>query len=372
MKQPTTFGGQALMEGVMMQGGGGYAMAVRAPGGEIVYKNGVRKSIREKYAFFRLPIIRGLVSFVESMIFGFSSLTWSAVQAGEEEDEKLSWKEIALAIVLAVVLTVVFFVILPVFAASHTVEYLGHFGRSLVEGLLRIGLFLGYVLIIRRVPDVARVFEYHGAEHKTITTYEAGEKLKPENAMKYSTIHCRCGTSFILMSLIMMVVIFTFVGNTGVAGRILTKIVLMPVVLGISFEVFRLPLRFPDSKIVKALIAPGLWMQKLTTKTPDAAQLEVAMTALLCVPGFPGAKDNELPPNVMTEEEYNAKMAAKAAAKEAAAANESEEEAGQTGLTEDTEQQKQEETKEAAKKETQKETAGAAVAAAPKAAAGEH
>ena len=299
------------MEGVMMQGGGGYSMAVRTATGDIIYKNGKRTSLRDRYKILRLPILRGLVSFIESMMFGFSALSWSAAQAGEEE-EKLSWKEIAVAVVAAVVLSVVFFVVLPVFLASFSLEYLGYFGRSLVEGLLRIGLFLGYVLMIRRFPDVARVFEYHGAEHKTISTFEGGKRLLPVNAAEYSTIHCRCGTSFILMSMIMMVIIFTFVGNTNVPGRILTKIILMPVVFGISFEVFRLPLKFPNSKIVKLLVAPGLQMQKLTTKEPDDGQLEVAMTALMTIPGFPKG-ENTLPPRVYHIDEYEKMMADKKA-----------------------------------------------------------
>ena len=304
--KPIYYGGQALMEGVMLQGGGAYSMAVRTADGKIVYKNGKRQTVMDKHKIWRLPILRGLASFCSSMYFGMSTLTWSAFWAGEDEEETLSMKEIVLAIVLALVFSIGLFVVLPVFLANFAWEYVGNFGRSLLEGCLRIGVFLLYVVLIRRMPDVARVFQYHGAEHKTISTNEADDDLTAQAAMKYSTIHCRCGTSFILMAMIIMVLVFTFVGNYGVAGRIATKIVLMPVVFGVSYEIFRLPLKFPNSKIVKILTAPGLAMQKLTTMEPDEEMLEVGMTALLTIPGFPKAADYPLPDNVMSEEEYKA------------------------------------------------------------------
>lgn len=324
-QQPTEyFGGQALIEGVMMQGSQGYAMAARTPDGRIVYKTGSRASIRSRYKILSLPLIRGVVSFVESMYVGFSSLTWSAFQAGEEGEEKLTWKDMALAIIMALTLTIVFFVILPVFAASFTLEYLGPFGRSLVEGIIRVCLFLGYVAAISRLPDIARIFEYHGAEHKTINAWEAGLPLTVENVQKQSRINCRCGTSFIMMSLVMMVIIFTFIGNTTVAGRILTKIIAMPAVMGISYEVFRLPLKYPNNPIVKILVTPGLWLQRLTTQEPDAQEIEVGLTALLMVPGFPGAVNNQPPANIISEEALQAEQKA-AAAPEANTINTTEE-----------------------------------------------
>lgn len=316
--QPEYFGGQALMEGVMMQGSQGYAMAARTPDGRIVYKTGRRRSLKTRWPILGLPLLRGVVSFAESMYVGFSSLTWSAFQAGEEEEEKLTWKEMAVAIISALALTIVFFVVLPVFAASFTLPYLGAFGRSLVEGVIRVALFLGYVVAIRRLPDIARVFEYHGAEHKTINCWEAGLPLTVANVKKQSRINCRCGTSFIMMSLILMVIVFTFIGNTNVIGRIATKIVAMPLVMGIAYEVFRLPLKYPDNKLVQILIAPGLWLQRLTTKEPDAKEIEVALAALLKVPAFPGAAYNEPPAGLVSEAELEA--AKRAAAKPAPAA----------------------------------------------------
>ena len=309
------FGGQALIEGVMMQGSAGYSMAARVADGSIVYKNGGRKTLRQKYPILGLPFIRGIFSFGESMLTGFSSLAWAAFQSGEEEEEKLTWKEMAFAIVFSLFMTICFFVVLPVFVASFSLEYVGFFGRSLIEGLLRIGLFLAYVVAISRIPDIARVFEYHGAEHKTINAWEAGLPITVENVRKQSTLNCRCGTSFVLMSMIMMVIIFTFVGNTDVIGRMLTKIVAMPFVLGISYEVFRLPLKHPDNIIVKALITPGMWLQKLTTREPDDKEIEVAIAALLLVPEFPGAANNDLPPNVIHEDDYKRIQEEKANAK---------------------------------------------------------
>lgn len=311
-KQPTEyFGGQALIEGVMMQGTQGYAMAARLADGRIVVKKGQRNTVKSRHKLLGLPLIRGVVSFIESMYVGMSALTWAAFQAGEDEEEKLTWKDMVLAIGLAMLITVVFFVVLPVFVGSFVLDYLGPFGRSLTEGLIRVSLFLGYVVAISRVPDIARVFEYHGAEHKSINTWEAGLPLTVENVKKQTRINCRCGTSFIMMSLVMMVLIFTFIGNTTVVGRIITKIVAMPLVMGISYEVFRLPLKYPDNPIVKILVAPGLWLQKLTTSEPADDEIEVGLAALLSVPGFPGAVDNELPPNVISEEELLAEQEAK-------------------------------------------------------------
>lgn len=307
---PEYFGGQALIEGVMMQGGLGYAMAVRTPGGRIVYKSLKRKKLTDRIPLLKLPLLRGITAFCESMYIGFGTLTWSAFQAGEEEDEQMSWKEMAVAIVGALLLTILFFVILPVCLASFSLQYVGPFGRSLLEGLIRIGLFLAYVLAISRLPDITRVFQYHGAEHKTINAWEAGLPLTVANIKRQSRLNCRCGTSFIFMSLLLMIIVFTFIGNYNPVQRILTKIVAMPLVMGIAYEVFRLPLKFPNNPIVRCLTAPGLWLQKLTTKEPTAAQIEVAMASLLLVPAFPGAAANPLPPNLISEDQLKQEQAA--------------------------------------------------------------
>lgn len=301
-KQAVSYGGQAVIEGVMMQGNGGYAIACRQPNGDIVYKQGHNKPPAERKAIWRWPFFRGLYSFATSMKLGFSCLSWSAVQAGEEEEEKLSFKDMALAIIAAVALVAVIFVVIPVTVGSFVLPYVGFFGRSVIEGVLRLGFFVGYVALIARMPDIVRVFAYHGAEHKTIATLEAGLPLTVENARPQSRIHCRCGTSFILMALILMIIIFTFVGNTTPGLRMLIKIAMMPVVAGVAFEIYRLPLKFPNSKIVRALVAPGMWLQHLTTNEPDDSQLEVAIASMLLVPGFPGEKET-MPPRVYKEGE---------------------------------------------------------------------
>ncbi|MCL2816903.1 MAG: DUF1385 domain-containing protein [Clostridiales bacterium] len=282
----TLYGGQAVIEGVMMQGPEGKAIACRREQGEIVYKIERKPSLKERYPIVKLPVIRGCVSFAMSLASGMRDLGWSATQAGGEEEEMLSTRDLVIAVVLAVVLALGFFVALPVFVATLAVDYIGHFGRSLLEGLLRVGLFLGYVIIIGRMPDIQRVFAYHGAEHKTINAYEAGEELLPENVRRHSVVHTRCGTSFILMTVLLMIIIFTFVGQTGAFARVLIKLASMPLVAGLAYELYRLPLMFPKSLPVRILTAPGLAVQRLTTREPDDAQIEVAICALTAVPGF--------------------------------------------------------------------------------------
>lgn len=294
MTKPS-YGGQAVIEGVMMAGPKGKAIAVRNEDGNIVYKIESKLPLSKRYPAFKAPILRGLASFCDSMVSGIKDLTWSAAQAGETEEEKLSTWDIVLAILAAFVFAIVIFVAVPVFAATWLHPYIGDFGRSLTEGILRAGFFIGYIALISRMNDIKRLFAYHGAEHKTINAYEAGAALTPDTVSGYSRIHTRCGTSFILMAMLLMIIIFTFVGQTDAVYRILIKIALLPLVAGLAYELFRLPLKFPHSKIVKALVAPGLAMQKLTTREPDADQLEVAIAALRAVPGFKEAGEEDSP-----------------------------------------------------------------------------
>lgn len=289
-----SYGGQAVMEGVMMQGPEGKAIACRRADGKIVLKITSKPNLRQRYPWLKLPLLRGCVSFGESLVNGMQDLTWSASQAGESEEESLGSKEIALAVVIALIATVGLFIIFPVWLCTHFYNYMltvasaetAGFLRSLLEGLLRGSIFIGYILAIRRMPDITRLFAYHGAEHKTIACLEAGEELTPANAIKHSKIHMRCGTSFLLMTMILMIVIFTFVGQTSAWYRMLIKLAMMPVVAGLGFELYRLPLYFPKSLIVRILIAPGLWMQRLTTAEPEEDQLEVAIAAMTNVPGI--------------------------------------------------------------------------------------
>lgn len=296
MKKPFYYGGQAVIEGVMMMGPENYAISVRRPDGSVVTKTERHNSVKEKMTFLKWPIIRGFVNLVEMMVLGMSTITWSAAQAGEE-DEELSFWEMFFAVAVAIVIVVALFLVVPAWAGTRLHVYIGDFGRSLLEGVIRIAAFVIYLLLIRRMSDILRVFAYHGAEHKTINAYEAGEKLTPENAAKYSTRHLRCGTSFVLMVMIVMIIVFTFVGQTQtVWARVLIKLVCMPLIAGITYEFTRWAARHSTNGFVRALITPGLWLQRLTTEEPDLEQLEVAIRSLKAViPGYYEAHPEELP-----------------------------------------------------------------------------
>ena len=283
MKKPFFYGGQAVIEGVMMMGPEGYAVSVRRPDGSISTRKEKQHSVKEKFPFLKWPIIRGFVNLIEMLVLGMSTITWSANQSGEEEEE-LSAKEMALAIVIALVAVIGLFLVLPTWLGTWLRPQIGDFGRSLLEGVVRIVIFLIYLLLIRRMDDILRVFQYHGAEHKTINAYEAGEELTPENVANYSTRHLRCGTSFVLMVMIMMIIVFTFIGQTEtVWARVLIKLVSMPFVAGLTYEFTRWSARHCQNRCVRVLITPGLWLQRLTTEEPDLDQLAVAIRSLKAV-----------------------------------------------------------------------------------------
>ena len=296
------YGGQAVLEGVMMQGPQGKAIACRKEDGAIAYNISELQPPKERYPILGRPVVRGCVSFFFSLKSGMQDLTWSAAQQGESEEDKLSARDIALAVAMALLLTLAFFVALPVWLGTWAHPYIGDFGRSLLEGILRLTLFLGYVLIIRRLPDIKRLFAYHGAEHKTINALEAGALLEPATVSGFSRIHTRCGTSFILMVMVLMILVFTFIGQTrGALGRMGIKLLLMPLIAGLSYELYRLPLRFPQNRLVRLLVAPGLAMQRLTTAEPDESQLAVAIAALTHVPGFTATE--QIPPQAINEKQ---------------------------------------------------------------------
>lgn len=296
MKKPFYYGGQAVIEGVMMMGPKGYAISVRRPDQSIVTRKEGHHSIKEKWGFLKWPVVRGFVNLIEMLILGMSTITWSANQAGEEEEE-LSGKEMALAIGISCVAVIGLFLVLPAWLGTWLHPYIGDFGRSFLEGVIRIAVFLIYLLCIRRMEDILRVFQYHGAEHKTINCYEAGAPLTPESAAKYSTRHLRCGTSFVLMVMIVMIIIFTFVGQTEtVWARVLIKFLCMPFVAGLTYEFTRWSARHCENPVVRILITPGLWLQRLTTEEPDLGQLEVAIRSLKAViPDYAATHPEEEP-----------------------------------------------------------------------------
>jgi len=274
------YGGQAVIEGVMMRSPLKYAIAVRRPDKEIILKIGKLKSLSNKLKFLKWPIFRGIVNLLESLVLGLKALTYSAEQATGEE-EKINSVEMFFTIVIAFGLFIVFFIALPTAMARYLDRYLSNvIVYNLFEGLLRISIFIAYLFFISKIKDIRRVFEYHGAEHKVIYTYEAGEELNVDNVKKHSTLHPRCGTSFIFIVLIMSILVFSLLGKQTLLLRIAYRIAIIPIIAGLSYEILKLSAKNMNKILVKWAVMPGLWFQKLTTNEPDDAQIEVAIKAL--------------------------------------------------------------------------------------------
>ncbi len=278
-KEKTYVGGQAVIEGVMMRGPEYIATAVRTPSGEITIKKDPVHSLGEKYPILKKPFIRGTIALGESLVYGMKSLSYSAQAAGEEE-EQLTTKQMAVTMTFSAVLAIIFFLIIPTYGAKFIPGVAESTVRlNIVEGILRLAIFLLYIWGISLTSDIRRVFEYHGAEHKTIWTYEAGEALTVENVRKHSRLHPRCGTNFLLIVMVVSIFVFAFLGWPNLIERIISRIILMPVVAGISYELIRLAGR-TENRVIQTLVKPGLWLQYLTTREPHADQIEVAIQAL--------------------------------------------------------------------------------------------
>ncbi len=304
----TSVGGQALIEGVMMQGPRGMATAVRKPDGEILTEYHTIKLLRNKNKFFNIPIIRGIFGFVESMIMGYKTLMYSAEVSGMEDFEEESMSKFerwlndkmgeklvsavaAIGSVLGIVLAFILFFYLPVLVFNKANEWAGgaitNF-QGLIEGGMKIIIFVIYIAAVSRMKDVRRLFMYHGAEHKSIACYEAGLDLNVENAKKCTRFHPRCGTSFIFVVLIFSIIFYTIIAKIFpviAAERILwliLKLVFLPIIMGICYEFIRYAGRH-DNLFVKIVSAPGLWMQRLTTKEPTDDILEVGIAAIKAV-----------------------------------------------------------------------------------------
>lgn len=282
MRDRLMVGGQAVIEGVMMRGPKLTATAVRDPQGEIQVEANPVHSITERFPILKKPMLRGSVSLVESLIIGMKSLSYSAQMAGEE-DEKLTDKELAGTIVFALVLASILFIAIPTGAAKlfHDITE-DPFFLNLMEGFLRLAIFLLYIWGISRMKDIRRVFQYHGAEHKTIHCYEAGLPLTVENVQKFSRLHPRCGTNFLLIVMLVSIFVFAFLGWPSLWERIASRILLLPVVAGISYEIIRLAGRSQNA-IIQTAIKPGLWLQYLTTRPPEDEMVEVAIESLKAV-----------------------------------------------------------------------------------------
>lgn len=277
-----TIGGQAVIEGVMMRGPELTATAVRTPEGKIEISSRPVNSISDRYPILKKPLLRGCVSLIESLVIGIRSLGYSAQMAGEEE-EQLSDRELAGTIVFAFVLAAILFIAIPTGAAKffHSITEDPVF-LNLMEGLLRLFIFIAYIVGISRMKDIQRVFQYHGAEHKTIACFEAGEALTVENAMKHTRFHKRCGTSFLLIVMLVSIFVFAFLGWPSLIERIVSRIVLLPVVAGISYEIIRFSAN-SDNCILGWAVKPGLWLQRLTTREPEPDMLEVAIESAKAV-----------------------------------------------------------------------------------------
>lgn len=282
MQEKIYVGGQAVIEGVMMRGPEGIAIAVREPAGTITVKNEVLNTWASRYPLLKLPLIRGVATLFESLVYGMQALSFSAQAAGEEE-EQLTMREVLMTMAIALGLAVALFMVIPTYAAKYfSLWFSSPVALNLAEGVLRLVIFLGYIVGISYMGDIQRVFEYHGAEHKTIHAFEAGLPLTVENVRPYSTLHPRCGTNFLLIVMLVSIVIFAFLGWPNLWWRIVSRVVLLPVVAGVAYEVIRFAGRHEDSWI-HYVILPGLWLQKLTTREPDDHQIEVAIQALEAV-----------------------------------------------------------------------------------------
>ena len=300
-KKMTSIGGQAVIEGVMMRGPHKIATAVRKPDGEIIIDEKENKSLGK---IAKVPIIRGVIAFISSMVIGVKSLMFSAkfydVEDENKKEKKKETKEnmsdwmIYGSVILAICMSVGLFIVLPnvisnIFVPNKEANPVIY---NLVESIVKIAIFLGYLFAVSLMKDIQRTFEYHGAEHKTIFCYESGEELIPENVKKYSRFHPRCGTSFLLFVVIISIIVFSLVGvyknpfiNLGL------RLLLLPLVAGISYEIIKFAGR-STSKYITWLNAPGKWLQRLTTREPDEKQIEVAIAALKAV--IPENKDDDI------------------------------------------------------------------------------
>jgi uncharacterized protein YqhQ len=274
------YGGQAVIEGVMMRGLRQATVAVRAPDGGIVYRDRVL-NVTRRTLWARLPLLRGVQMLGDALLIGVWALSFSANASAGEDEQPLSSRELSGLIATSLAMAIGLFFVLPLLLASLVARLgLPPLVRELLEGVFRLGIFVGYLVLIRRSSDIQRVFAYHGAEHKTVNAYEAGAALTPAEVRRHSLIHPRCGTSFVLVVLLISIVVFSFLSGLPFWVRLLSRIVFVPLFAGIGYELLRLSARNYHRAWVRSLVAPTLLMQKLTTEEPDDAMLEVAILAL--------------------------------------------------------------------------------------------
>ena len=293
----TSIGGQAVIEGVMMRGPREMAIAVRKPDGEIEVDKKPVNVLAMRYKIFKLPIIRGVISFFESMVTGVRSLMYSAEFFDIEEEQpskfdqflerklgdKLKNVVIYSSVAFAVIFSVLLFFMLPAYVTGLLRKVIdNHTLIITLEGLVRILIFLAYLILVSRMEDIQRVFMYHGAEHKSIHCYEHGEELTVENVKQHTRLHPRCGTSFLLIVMIISIFVFLFIRSDNTVLRLVYRLLLLPVVAGISYEIIKVAGRH-DNKFTRAISKPGMLLQYMTTREPDDSQLEVSIASLKAV-----------------------------------------------------------------------------------------
>ncbi len=272
------YGGQAVVEGVMMRGQKNMVTAVRRPNGELAIDTQPLSGLYTGW-LRRTPLIRGIIVLIEALVLGIKSLLYSANVSLEEEGEEVSGGLIWLMVAVSLILAVALFFILPLFL-TRLLNIDSSLVFNLVDGLIRVAIFITYLKVVTLVPDIKRVFAYHGAEHKTVNAYEAGVPLEVEAVKGYSTAHVRCGTSFLFVVLIISIFVFALIGLHSPWLMVLSRIVLIPVIAALGYEVIYFGGRHSNNGLVRVVLAPGLWLQSLTTREPDDSQLEVALSAL--------------------------------------------------------------------------------------------
>jgi uncharacterized protein YqhQ len=279
-------GGQAVLEGVMMRGPGHWAVAVRTPAGTIANVSRPIHSAMARHRVFRLPVVRGVMALGESLAIGFRALAISANYAAQEEGEEaeevqteLSRGALIFSFAVAIGFAVMLFKVTPALITDWLpIRSTGWF--VVVEGLIRVTIFVAYLSLISLLPDLRRVFQYHAAEHKAINAYEAGQPLEPEVVQRYSLIHPRCGTAFLLWVMVIAVFVFAFFGRPAWYWLIATRVLLLPVIAGLAYELIRFAGKHQGNRVLMTVLAPGLWLQRLTTRQPTLDQLEVSIRAL--------------------------------------------------------------------------------------------
>ena len=280
-----SYGGQAVLEGVMMRSASNWAVALRTPEGDITEVVQEITSPMSRRKLWRLPIVRGVIALGESLAIGFRALAISANVATQETDEDGEIKtvitrgQIIFSFAIAIVFALMLFKVGPALLTSWLpVDNDGLF--VLTEGVIRVAVFIGYILVISLLPDLRRVFQYHGAEHKTIHALEKGEELTVANVQRHSLIHPRCGTAFLLYVMVIAIFVFAFVGQPVWYWLIASRILLLPLIAGLAYEVIRFAGKHSDNRLLMAMLAPGMWLQRLTTRQPDDDQVEVSIRAL--------------------------------------------------------------------------------------------